>query len=64
MNSKETLKNEPSKRFKNTDCPFSMTLKFKKEDKQELFYCQKRTGNISVQPEAVKRRRTSNIEWK
>ena len=31
MNSKETLKNKPSKRFKNTDCPFTMTLKFKKK---------------------------------
>ena len=32
MNSKEKIKKKPSIRFKNTDCPFSIVLKFKRAE--------------------------------
>lgn len=38
MNAKAVMRANPSKRFKNTDCPFSLILKFKK-DATESFNC-------------------------
>ena len=39
MNSKKLQKEKPSKRFKNTDCPFTMSLKFKKDTNEIRFNC-------------------------
>ena len=36
MNSKEVVESKPSKRFKNTDCPFTMVLEFIRNPESEL----------------------------